>query len=293
MPKQAKGLGAGLGALFGDAAIEDQTNDFIYLPLQRIEPRPEQPRVAFTQEKIDELADSIREHGVLLPLTVRSINDGYYQIVAGERRWRAARAAGLTEVPARVVAADDQKATELALVENLQRENLNPIEEARGFKMLMDNSGMTQEEVSQIVSKSRSTVANAIRLLALPDILIELVESGELSSGSARALLGLKLDETMLTAARMVIKDNMNVREVEALVKKMIREKPAEEKAGGIDVDYFNDARVRLETTLGRRIAIKHGRDKGKIELEYYGRDDFDVLFDELASIGSNRRDTQ
>jgi len=189
MAKSAKGLGAGLGALFGDAALEQPTTDFIYLPLQRIEPRPEQPRSVFEQEKIDELTTSILEHGVLLPLTVRDVGDGYYQIVAGERRWRAARAAGLDEVPVRIVIADNIKATELALVENLQREDLNPIEEARGFKALMDESGMTQDEVSQRVSKSRSAVANSLRLLTLPGELIELVGNGELSAGSARALL--------------------------------------------------------------------------------------------------------
>jgi len=280
-----RGLGAGLGALFGDAAIEPTPSDFEYLPIQRIEPREEQPRTLFEQGRIDELTDSIREHGVLSPLMVRIIEGGYYQIIAGERRWRAARAAGLSEVPARIVVADDKRALELAMVENLQREDLSPIEEARGYRALMEEFGMTQEEVAQRVSKSRPSVANSLRLLSLPAELKELVLRGELSAGSARALLALKSDETMRSAARTAVANGMSVREVEALVKKLDKEKTKRAKQRIAEVDYILDAQNRLTAALGRRVTIRQSRGKGKIELEYYNQDDFDVLFDTLTGI--------
>jgi len=287
---KTRGLGTGLEALFGVAAIDQPASDFEYISLQRIEPRPEQPRSVFEQEKIDELTDSVREHGVLLPLTVRSIGDGFFQIIAGERRWRAARAAGLDEVPVRVVVADDLKATEIAMVENLQREDLSAIEEARGFRVLIEEFGMTQEHVAQRVSKSRPAVANALRLLLLPESVIDLVVSGELSAGSARALLALKDDDMILSAAQKIIDSNMNVREAELLVKRLNKPPKEEESAPAGEVDYVEEARHRLEDALGRRITIRHGKDKGKIEIEYYGQDDFDVLFDELSSIGNRKK---
>ena len=276
-----KGLGTGLGALFGDAAIGSAANDFEYLPLVRVEPRPEQPRTVFEQEKIDELAASIREHGVLSPLVVRNVGGGYYQIIAGERRWRAARAAGLDEIPARIVVADDREAMELALVENLQREDLNPIEEARGYRSLMEEFSMTQEEVAQRVSKSRPAVANALRLLALPGEALEFVECGELPAGSARALLALKSHDKMLAAAREAVQYSLSTREVEALVKRLSGEKKEPErvkKTGGV-VDYALEAQNKLTAALGRRVTIKPGRDKGRIEIEYYDDDDFNALF--------------
>jgi len=283
-----KGLGTGLGALFGDAAVEPSSNDFEYLPLQRIEPRREQPRSLFEQEKIDELADSIREHGVLSPLMVRSTEDGFYQIIAGERRWRAAREAGLTEIPARIVVADDQRALELAMVENLQREDLSPIEEARGFRALMEEFGMTQEDVAQRVSKSRPAIANALRLLTLPAELIELVLRGELHAGSARALLSLKSEDTMLAAGRTVVSNGMSVREVEALVKKLEKELEKEKAKGSkkpiSEVNYVLDAQNRLAETLKRRVTIKQGRGKGRIEIEFYNQDDFNALFERLVT---------
>jgi len=284
-----KGLGTGLGALFGDAALNEVSNDFEYLPLQRIEPRPDQPRSLFEQEKIDELTESIREHGILSPLTVRSVGDGYFQIVAGERRWRAARAAGITEVPVRVVVADDKKAMEFALVENLQREDLSPIEEARGYKSLMDDFEMTQEEISVKVSKSRPAVANALRLLTLPAGIIELVAGGELPAGSARALLALKSTNKMLTAAQMAVKNSLSVRDVEALVKKINREKAAAAQSeiggtAGTEVDYILVAQKRLTDALGRRVIVRHGGKRGKIEIQYDDEDDFNALFDRLIS---------
>jgi len=222
---------------------------------------------------------------------VRTTDSGYFQIIAGERRWRAARAAGLVEVPARIVIADDKRALELAMVENLQREDLSPIEEARGYRALMEEFGMTQEEVAHKVSKSRPTVANAMRLLSLPAELKELVLRGELSAGSARALLALKSDETMRSAARTAVSNGMSVREVEALVKKLDREKTKRAKQRGIGVDYLLDAQNRLSEALGRRVTIKQGRGKGKIEIEYYDQDDFNVLFDVLTELVPEIRD--
>ena len=283
--KTAKGLGTGLGALFGDAGLENPAADFEYLPIQRIEPRPEQPRSVFEQDRLDELTESIREHGVLSPLIVRYLSDGYFQIIAGERRWRAARAAGLSEVPARVVVADDKKTLELAMVENLQREDLNPIEEARGYRALMEEFSMTQEQVSQRVSKSRPSVANSLRLLSLPAKLLELVGRGELSAGSARALLALSNSDKMISAAQIVSESGMSVREVEKLVKKLNHEKQEEKLSGAHDVDYHRVAQEKLSAALGRRVTIKPGKDKGKIEIEYYSMDDFNSVFDTLSSI--------
>jgi len=282
-----KGLGKQLGAILGDAVIEPKPSDFEYLPLHRIEPRKEQPRKQFTQEHLEELTNSIRAHGVLSPLVVRTVENGYYQIIAGERRWRAAREAGLMEIPARIVVADDKLALELAMIENLQREDLSPIEEARGYKTLMEEFNMTQEDVAQRVSKSRPAVANALRLLSLPGELVELVLRGELSAGSARALLSLKSEDTMVAAARIAVHEGMSVREVESLVRKLNREKIKESKGfdrNTLNVDYMLEAKNRLTKALGRRIHIKQGKGKGKIEIEYYDLDDFNVLFEELIA---------
>ena len=279
-----KALGAGLGALLGDAAIETTPSDFEYLPLQRIEPQQTQPRTHFEQIQIDELTDSVRTHGILTPLIVRKVDDGYYQIIAGERRWRAARAAGLSELPVRIVVADDKSALELAMVENLQREDLSPIEEARGYKALMEEFGMTQEEVAQRVSKSRPAIANALRLLTLPAELMELVMQGTLSAGSARALLSLKNEEMIKSAARTVVSNDMNVRDVELLVKKLDHDRTKRAKQRSDEVDYLLDAQNQLTAALGRRITIRQGRGKGKIEIEYYTQDDFDNLYNFLLS---------
>ena len=277
-----KGLGTGLGALFGDEAVDNTARDFEYVPLQRIEPKQTQPRTVFEEDRIDELADSIREHGVLSPLMVRSVEDGYYQIIAGERRWRAAREAGLTQVPVRVVIADDKTAFELAMVENLQREDLNPIEEARGYKALMEEFDMTQDEVAHRLSKSRPSVANSLRLLSLPDELVTLVLRKELSAGSARALLALRNEDKMRDAAKTVIANEMSVREVEAYVRKLSHEKPNRANKSVIEVNYLLDAQNRLTSAMGRRVTIKQGRGKGKVELEYYDHEDFDNLFNIL-----------
>jgi len=285
-----KGLGKGLGALFGEAADEVSTNDFDYLPLQRIEPSEDQPRTQFEEEKINELADSIRLHGVYNPILVRNINDGYYQIIAGERRWRAAREAGLDKIPARIIIADDKKAHIISMIENLQREDLNPIEEAFGYRKMMERFNMTQEDVAQSVSKSRPAVANSLRLLSLPDDLIKLV-GNELSVGSARALLALKSEDQMRSAARTIISSDMSVREVEALVRKTNKEKPQKSKSPVIEVNYLIEAQKRLTASMGRKVTIRQEKGKGKIELEYYDQEDFDVLFDILAASGGSKND--
>ena len=279
-----KGLGKGLGALFGDAADENTARDFEYIPLMRIEPMADQPRSLFEEDKISELADSIRDRGVLTPLIVRSLEGGYYQILAGERRWRAAREAGISEIPVRVVVANDREAIEIAMIENLQREDLTPIEEARGYKLLMEDYNMTQEEVAKAVSKSRPAVANSLRLLSLPTELMVLVESNKLSAGSARALLALKSEDRMREAARMSVSNDMSVREVEALVRKLNKEKTTRAKSVAIEVNYLLEAQNRLTSAMGRRVTIKQGKGKGKIELEYYDQEDFNVLYDALLA---------
>jgi len=283
-----KGLGKGLDALFGDTADDKTARDFEYLPLQRIEPKQSQPRTVFEEGRISELTDSIREHGVLSPIMVRSIGDGYYQIIAGERRWRAAREAGLSQVPARVVIADDKTALQLAMVENLQREDLSPIEEARGYKALMEEFEMTQDEVAQSVSKSRPAVANSLRLLTLPGELIELVLRKELSAGSARALLSLKDEKRINETAQLALQYEMSVREVEALVRKQNKEKSERSIHRNFEVNYLFEAQNRLSSAMGRRVTIKQGKGKGKIELEYYDQEDFDNLFDVLLAMDLN-----
>ena len=280
-----KGLGMGLGALFGDAALEKE-NDFDYLPITKIEPRKEQPRDVFAQEALDELADSIKEHGVLQPLTVRKIDNGYFQIIAGERRWRAARLAGLSEVPVRIIAASDKIATELAMVENLQREDLNAIEEARGYKRLMEDYGMTQEDVSQRIGKSRPVVANTLRLLALPESVQESVEKGELSVGHARAILSLESEETRILAAEKIMNSKLTVREAETLVKKMSQSgHVAKKKSSDMVSVYVREIERDLEAALGRKVKIVYGKKAGRLELEYYDQNDFEDLIKTLSSI--------
>ena len=276
-----KGLGKGLGALFGDAADEISSNDFEYLPLKRVEPRQDQPRKDFDEDGLGELADSIRVHGIYNPILVRSAEGDNFQIIAGERRWRAARLAGLDEIPVRIIIADDKKSHQIAMVENLQREDLKPIEEAYGYKALMEKFKMTQEDVAQSVSKSRPAVANSLRLLSLPEDVLKLVGK-ELSVGSARALLALKNNDRIKEAAKSIISNDMNVREVEALVRKLNTEKPTKQKKTGIEVNYLHEAQKQLTAAMGRRVTIKQEQEKGKIEIEYYDQEDFDALFDKL-----------
>ena len=288
MALKEKGMGKGLGALLGDDFSADFSAPASTIPLSQIESCRAQPRKSFDQEKLEELADSIRQHGVIQPLTVRKLSSGYYQIIAGERRWRAARMTELTEIPAVVIEADDQKAMELAMIENLQREDLNPMEEAEGFRALVANYGMTQEEAARRVGKSRSAVANAMRLLDLSPALQELVTDGQLSAGHARALLplppGLRAE-----AAKTVIEGGLNVRQTEQLVKRLQDRAAAEEKPEKKDtlaVDYVAEAEKSLSARLGRACRISHGKKKGKVEIAYYGVDDLNQLLDALERLG-------
>ena len=286
MANANRGLGKGLGALLGDAVLQNDSADSLYLPISQIETYADQPRKSFDEDALNDLADSIREHGIIQPLTVRKLSSGYYQIIAGERRWRAARLAGLTQVPAIVIEADDRKMTELALIENLQREDLNPIEEAEGYKRLMDSYKMTQEEAAARVGKSRSAVANSLRLLGLCAEVRKLLEDGKLSSGHARALLPLKAD-AQKKAAAAVIEHGLSVRQTESLVKKLNtakKDKPLS-PADALNDSYGKLAAQDLSTKLGRTCRIVSGKKKGKIELEYYGMDDLNDLLEALAEL--------
>ena len=279
-----KGLGAGLNALFGEAGL-DAANEPETLPISRVEPREAQPRTSFDESSLQELADSISEYGLIQPITVRRLDGGYYQIIAGERRWRAARMAGLKEVPVRIIEADDRLATELALGENLQREDLNPIEEALGYKTLLDVYGLTQEEAAQRVGKARPTVTNALRLLSLAPEVQQFVEQGLLSAGHARALVSVKPDEKQIEAARAVIANGYSVRRTEQLAAQLMRE-PKEPKAeDGIHVDYAAEVTKRLEKALGRKVKLTEQGRRGRITLEYYDADDRERLINQLAAL--------
>ncbi len=281
MAKKNYGLGTGLNALFGDETPGAPIAET--LPISRVEPRTGQPRTSFDEPALQELADSIAQHGLLQPITVRRQDNGYYQIIAGERRWRAARLAGLTEIPVRIVEADDRKAQELALVENLQREDLNPMEEARGYRVLMEDFGLTQESVSQSVGKSRPAVANALRLLNLPEAVAGMVEKGILTTGHARALLPIENEALQLEAARQVAEKGLSVRQTESLVATLLKGPKKEAHPSG--VDYAAHVSAELGQALGRKVHIVDGRKKGRIELEYYGADDREALLNALFSL--------
>lgn len=282
-----KGLGTGLDVLFGDSSREEEKpQGVLELPIAKVEPRDNQPRTVFDEEALSELAESIREYGVIQPVTVRKLDSGYYQLIAGERRWRAARLAGLTEIPARVIEADDKLTTELALVENLQREDLNPVEEAQGYRTLMEEYGLTQDEAAQRVGKSRPAVANALRLLSLAPEVLQFVEQGLLSAGHARALVTVKPEELQIDAARQVMKNGLSVRRTEELAKRLMRApKPEAGDDGAIRVDYAAEVTRRLERALGRRVLLSENGKKGRIVLEYYGADDRERLIEALAGL--------
>ena len=281
-----KGLGKGLSALLGDDVIaaKDERASSLLLPISQVESCSTQPRKSFEPEALSDLADSIRIHGIIQPLTVRKLQSGYYQIIAGERRWRAARMAGLTQVPVVVIEADDRKAMELAMIENLQREDLNPIEEAEGYRVLTEQYGMTQDECAQRVGKSRPTVANALRLLGLTEPVRAMVEDGRLSGGHARALLPLPAKQQE-TAAAAVLKSELSVRQTELLAKKLMAETPEKPAKDPLSVNYAEEAARELGERLGRGCRIVSGRKKGRIELEYYGTDDLNDLLDALHAI--------
>lgn len=289
--KKPSGLGRGLGALLGDDVLKAESTGSLYLPISQVESCSSQPRKHFDEASLAELADSIREHGIIQPLTVRKLASGYYQIIAGERRWRAARLAGLQEVPVIVMEADDRKAAELAMIENLQREDLNPIEEANGYKVLMSEYGLTQEEVAQRVGKSRPAVANALRLLTLPDPVHLLLEEGKLSAGHARAILAVPSGELQKKLAQKVIAEELSVRQTEALAKRLAaepREAAEPKSAAGPDLSiYLREAEKTLATRFGRKVHIINGRKKGKIELEYYNPEDLNTLLELLEQLPS------
>ena len=283
------GLGSGLGALFGDSGAAPYGSEAT-LPISRVEPRSDQPRSRFDGDALAELTESIRQHGLIQPITVRPIDGGYYQIIAGERRWRAARAAGLSEIPARVMEADDRQAMELALVENLQREDLNPIEEARGYRTLIQEYGLTQEDAAAAVGKSRPAVANALRLLTLPGPAQELLEDGRLSAGHARALLPIRDEQTLLEAANTIIDKRLSVRQAETLAARLAKEPVRSVPPAAEGVDYIRELERELESALGRKVRLVDGKKKGRIELEYYGAEDREKLIDNLRLFSSLRR---
>lgn len=285
-----KGLAKGLSALLGDDFSADFSAPPSTLPLSQIESYRSQPRKSFDQDKMEELAESIRQHGVIQPLTVRRLTSGYYQIIAGERRWRAAKMAGLNEIPAIIIEADDQTAMELAMIENLQREDLNPMEEAEGYRMLTETYGMTQEQAASSVGKSRSAVANAMRLLDLATPIQELVADGKLSAGHARAILPLS-PAMRSEAVKSVLQSGLSVRQTEQLVKQLqakSKEEPEEKetKKGPGAIDYLMEAEKSLSGCLGRACHIAHGKKRGKLVIEYYGMDDLNNLLEALESLG-------
>ena len=283
---QPKGLGRGLGALLGDfqEPVQEQSN-FRTVQLHRIEPNPDQPRKDFDEEALQELSESISVHGLIQPLTVRETAPGYYQIIAGERRWRASRMAGLGEVPVVVIEADDCKAMELALIENLQRSDLNCVEEALGYQVLMEDFGLTQEECSARVSKSRSAVANALRLLNLPGKVLEMLRDGRLTAGHARAVLTVKTEKKQLEAAQKIAALGLSVRQAELLCRNLSRENDPEPPKAPLAIDYVAECEKSLSRALGRGVKIVNGKRKGKFELEFYGQEDLQTLLDALMTL--------
>ncbi|MBO1680268.1 ParB/RepB/Spo0J family partition protein [Bittarella massiliensis (ex Durand et al. 2017)] len=271
MATKKRGLGKGLDALFVDNAVESESR-INTLPIAEVEPNRDQPRKEFDQEALEELAASIAEHGVLQPILVRPVSGGY-QIVAGERRWRAARLAGLVEIPAVIKEMTDQEVGQAALVENLQREDLNPVEEALGYHQLMEQFGMTQDQVAKKVSKSRPAVANAVRLLGLPETVLAFLRAGSLTAGHAKALLSLKEEEWVIPAAQMMVEKHLSVREAERYCKRL-NAAPKEEKVVLPTEPIFKEVELSLTEVLGRRVRVITDGTKGKLEIEYFSKDD-------------------
>lgn len=291
------GLGRGLDLLFADNSSGEEQN-IIVLPIGEVEPNRDQPRKEFDQESLLQLADSIREHGVLQPLLVRPMPGGGYQIIAGERRWRASRIAGLGEVPVIVKELTDGESMELALIENLQREDLNPIEEAMGYQVLMEQYGNTQEEVARRVGKSRPAVANALRLLQLPQPVLQYVRGGELTAGHARALLSLRDEKQALELAREMIRTGISVRQAEKIVKKwQSQENPEKRPGGSQDIEeswengesYYREVELALAEALGRKVKVTTSKGKeadgvkGLLQIEFYSREELGQLANRLA----------
>lgn len=280
-----KGLGKGLGALMGDFTEEPQEQTpYRLLPIHKIEPNPDQPRQDFDEEELAALSQSIATHGLVQPLTVREMPNGYFQIIAGERRWRAARMADIRELPVVVIEADDKKTMELALIENLQRQDLNPVEEALGYRSLMEDYGLTQEDTAKRVGKSRPAVANTLRLLSLCPKVLDMVRTGAITAGHAKAILMLKTEKAQQEAAQKISALGLSVRQAELLCKNMMRE-PAPEKPVTLAVDYVAECEKNLSKHLGRGVKIVNGKRKGKFELEFYGQEDLQNLLDALMTL--------
>lgn len=287
-----KGLGRGLDSIFADNYIDVSTskNDGIQtLRLSQIEPKADQPRKHFDEEALLELSDSIKRHGLLQPIIVRESAQGYYQIIAGERRWRASKLAGLDEIPAIIMQTDELEAAEIAIIENIQRQDLNPYEEATAYKALIDQYGLTQEEVSEKVGKSRSAIANSMRLLDLPDDVLEMLKTGDISAGHARALLGLKNKDIIVDTAEQILVRSLSVRDTEALVKKLNKEYekgllPKEEnESEEIEVDYIKDLEKRAMHITGKRVKIKNKGKVSTVEIDFYGNDDLEDILIKLC----------
>ncbi|MDD6278420.1 MAG: ParB/RepB/Spo0J family partition protein [Oscillospiraceae bacterium] len=275
------GLGVGFDALFSDNTNEIQIKKT--LRTSELEPNRSQPRKSFSEEAITALADSIREHGMIQPILVRPMSTGMYQIVAGERRWRAARMLGLDEVPVNIRELSDFEAMQIALIENLQRENLNPVEEALGYKELIDNYDMTQEKVAKTVGKSRSAIANSVRLLSLPDRVLKMLENNEISSGHAKALLGFQNEELLIATALKAAEGGLTVRQVERAAQKS-GEQEKDKVADNRKIDsYFVEMELSLNERLGRRVKVEYGKNKGALVLEFYNKDDLAALADKLT----------
>lgn len=288
------GLGKGLEAIFMENDLVSGENKNIKglntVRISNIEPNKKQPRNIFDESSISELADSIATNGIIQPLLIRPIEGGRYQIVAGERRWRAARMAGLDEVPVIIRDLDDVKVMEIALIENLQREDLTPIEEAKGYKLLMDKYGLTQEEVSHSVGKSRPAVSNAIRLLCLPEDIINMVEQGKITAGHAKALLSLGSEEKMVEKAKEVIKKALSVRELEQLVQRELKGNSVKQAIiKSKSMTIFDEIELSLRECLGRKIKVKgNSRNKGVIQIEFFGKKDLMGIAEVLSSISEN-----
>ena len=281
---KGKGLGRGLEAIFAEEVPAQNTP--VGIRLSDIEPNPRQPRQDFDPVALEELAQSIRENGIITPITLRKTGDTY-QIIAGERRWRASRLAGLTEIPAIVLDVDENTAYALALIENLQREDLNPMEEAEGYRRLTQELGLTQEQAAQRVGRSRPAVANALRLLSLPKSVETLLREKQLSAGHARALLPLEREEVMLKAAHTILEQQLSVRQTEALVKQL-QKAPADKPEKAPDI-YVQDLERAMAAFTGHKITIRHGAKKGKITIEYYGNEDLEAVCEALKGIRTEK----
>ena len=290
--KTELGLGRGLNALLGDPELPAQGEGSVTLPISQVEPGLNQPRKRFDEEALADLASSIEEHGIIQPLTVRRLSTGYYQIIAGERRWRAAKLAGRKEVPVVIIEADDRKVMELGLIENLQREDLNPVEEAEGYLALLTDFGLTQEELARRMGKSRPAIANALRLTALPPAVRALLSEGAISAGHGRAVLMVEGEQAQTAFAKKIVDEGMSVRQAESAAKHFTLEPPREKKPKPVDENriYIESAQKELSLRLGRRVTISNGRKKGKLELEYYNVDDLNDLLELLGTLPQAER---